>query len=307
MVKPPEISDINVNALIDSLENGFSFTLVITKKNYKLSAKGRYFSPEKYTFNGTFSSGGKVESVNGINPMETIRMVTGEKDFKPLWGKGGSYLFKFTANLFLVDPVNGIGEGEIEIKHNRIVSIKGKTKNGVLSIYLTPLRFNTTSKYYIRVNGSHSELVKRLKIFGEKDITKKFNTVSFIESRTFDNRLLQKGNLLFMSMNPDSQGLYTTIGHSILRFSKKSEIAFKIEGVERGYDSRGRPSLIVRTENAPDTFIGVFVDGKFSSLSYGNTIMYFPYKDTLTRDIIYAIIKSGPLRCKIKEIKRRNL
>ncbi len=307
MVKPPEISDINVNALIDSLENGFTFTLNITKKNYRLSAKGKYLSPEKYTFNGSFSSGGKTDSINGINPMETIRMVTGEKDFKPLGEKEGSYLFKFTANLFLVDPVNGIGKGEIEIKHNRIISIKGKTENGVLSIFLTPLKFNATSKYSIRVNGSPSELVKRLKIFGEKDITKEFNTINFIESRTFDKRLLQKGNLSFISMNPDPQGLYSTIGHSILRFSKKSEITFRIEGVERGYDSRGRPSLIVRTENAPDTFIGVFVDGKFYSLSYGNTIMYFPYKDTLTRDIIYAIIKSGPLRCKIKEIKRRNL
>jgi len=307
MVKLPEISEINVNGLIDSLENGFTFTINITKKNYKLSAKGKYLSPEKYTFDGTFSSEGKVEPVNGINPMETIRMVTGERDFKPLGEKGGSYFFKFTANLFLVDPINGTGEGKIEVKHNRIVSIKGKTKNGVLSIYLKPLRYNSIAKYSIIFNGTSLELVQRLKIYGEKDITKKFNTINFIESRTFDKRLLQRGNLVFMSMISDLQGLYTPVGNSISRFSKKSEITFNIQGVKRGYDSRGRPSLILHAKNVPDTFIGMFVDGEFSSLSYGNTIMYFPYKDTLTRDIIYAIIKSGPLRCKIKEIKRRNL
>ncbi len=148
-------------ALAEAIPYQFTLKLHREKGMYPpldMEGKGKVFSPDSF----------EVEGLSGIDPHRLLLALTGKRD----WKKEKEGVYKFTANLYLLDPVKGEGEGIITIHPDGFV-VEGK-KNGMwIKMEIKPL----PEPEYV-VSGD-SVLAGRIECMGRKVVEIKKGKVRY--------------------------------------------------------------------------------------------------------------------------------
>lgn len=300
---PKEPPYFNIKEMIDSLENGFSFEWKMNNKIMNFKAKGDYIGLGKYKIEGDLFVDGKREEIGELNPYEIIKVVTGQLDFKFKGIKDKFYIFNFTSNLFFLDPINGLGKGEIFIKDSAINSIVCSGDETYFYIKLSKNKTNFT-KYYIEYEGNIKKILERMILLGEKEVSIEKNILRFKETRDLDERIFNTGDVKFLLLKSDFNGLFKDPLDSLFKYNIVCTLNLFYKDVNRIYDQKGRPSITISIEENIEGYIGLFIDNNFVSCGIGKKIIYFPFKEEVERDLYYSIIVSGSFDGKIKNYRR---
>ncbi len=160
------------------------------------------------------------------------------------------------------------------------------------------------TRFQIEYDGDISNIMKRLEAYGEKNVHLNGGILSFKEIKRIDERIFNKGEVRFLLLLSSKNGSIKDPIDTLFTYNPKSVINLKYHDVEKIFDQRGRPTIIISIEDNIEGYIGLLVDGNLVSCGISKKMIYFPFNKDEDRDLYYSMIKSGELKGKIKKIRR---
>jgi len=293
----------DVRKMIEELEDGFSFEWEMRNRVMNFSGKGEYIGGGKYNIKGSMIVDGKKEEIGDMDPYEMIKVLIGEGEINYKGNIKDYYVYMFKGNLFFLDPLNGEGNGEIFVKDSSIHLIKCEGKGAYFNMKIFK-KLSSLTKYFLNYEGDMKKIIERLLAFGERDVVFEGNILKFREIFEIDERIFNEGDVKFMLLKSDYNTSLKDPIDTLFTYKIVDTINLNCKNILKDYDQKGRPVIVLNTEENLEGYIGLFIDGRFVSTGYGKKMIIFPFQEERERDLVYSIMKTGKIDGKIKNFRR---